>query len=204
MNTTKVLPEYGKTYADGWIGFSRAFDSVGDAIAYGEESEKLAEFPSVNHAFIVVDKGTMVEALMDRGVVVSPLSSRLNDPTQRVYFRRPCLWTPGMGTRIATRALSKVGCKYAKDLILEQALSDTALGREINRLLDNVPHETLATLLNKAVANQFDCSGLASWDLAGIAEFAHYRLFAKGTCFIDPQTLFQFGPFEPFIHQALS
>lgn len=195
MTIVKSTPQFGESYRIGDIGFTRTFDLIGDAIAYGEHWEQSGELPSVNHVFVVAGNDYCIQAHISDGVQTGGISAYLDDPKSRVYFRRPLLWTRELGVRIASSAASKIGCKYAKDLIIETALADTELGHEINVLFDNWPHHELAKLLTNPL--EFMCSMLGAASLFAQPEYKKCPLFANPLGAISPQALLENGPFEP-------
>lgn len=194
MTITKQPPQFGVSYHIGTIGFTRTFDTIGDAIAYGERWEQSGELPSVNHVLIVAGDNYCIQAHISDGVQTGTLSDYIDDPAGRVYFRQPLLWTRELGVRIAASAASKIGCKYAKDLIIETAMADTELGHEFNVLFDNWPHHELAKLLTNPL--EFMCSTLGAASLFAQPEYKKCPLFQNPLGAISPQALFENGPFK--------
>lgn len=196
MTITQITPVFGVNYFSGWIGFSRAFDTVGDLIAWGERREQ-GSLPSVNHAFVVTGDNEIVEAQMDAGVVRTTLTSRTLEPKQKVYLRNPIGFVPPdsdgnlFREQVCCRAESQIGAKYDKLLILEQAMADTIVGHAVNELFGNWPHEELAALIARATPHEFICSFLAS-----------FALLLRGGCAIDPQTLFGDSRFGDQIYEC--
>lgn len=189
MNIQKVKPQFGVTYDIGWIGFTRTFDFVDNAIAYGERWERTGTIPAVNHVLIVTGSGTCVQAHCRYGVQPGLLSQYLNDPTSRVYFRKPLGWTNELGNRIAAAAFAKVGCKYANGLILEQIAADTILGHFLNVISRGWFHWFFCKLLAKP--GEFICSTLGAMAMASQPEFKQSSVLKEPLASIDPQTLFE-------------
>ena len=189
MIIVKAKPQFGTSYDIGWIGFTRTFDLIGDAIAYGERWERTGTTPAVNHVLIVTGNGTCVQAHCRYGVQPGKLSDYLDDPASRVYFRKPIGWTPGLGGRIVATAMFKIGCKYANGLILEQTAADTILGHFLNVISRGWIHYTLAKLI--ARPDEFICSTLGALALASQPEFKGSSVLKEPLASIDPQTLFE-------------
>lgn len=202
MTINKAQPVFGTFYDIGWIGFTRTFDALGDAIAYGEARADGSAAPSVNHALVVIDNNLCVQAHINDGVQPGKISDYLDDPKSRVYFRKPLVWTPQLGKSISAAAIGKIGCHYGKDLIVEMALADSELGHVVNELFRNWPHHVLSQALSRP--NQFICSQLAAYALASQPEYRECPLLKNPLASIDPQSLFEHGPFEDFINAALS
>lgn len=200
--TTFGKPIFGQSYGIGWIGFSRADDLIGNAIAYGERWEDDG-LPSVNHAFICIGDDNIVEAQLDAGVVRCDLTARTQDPRQRVYFRKPLLWTPDLGQSIAMKALALIGAPYDKLLIAENAIADTLAGHAINELFGNWPHMAADKLIEELTPGEFICSYAAASCLAAQPVYKGLTLFQLPLAAIDPMLLMVEGPFEPFIHAAI-
>lgn len=198
---TKVIPQFGVNYDIGWLGFTRTLDLVGDAIAYGEQSESEKGYPSVNHVLIVIGDGQCVQAHIDNGVQRGPLSQYLDDPRSRVYFRKLRFYTPDLGNRVAQFGLSKVGCGYAKVEIAEMAAADTLVGRAVNELTGNRIHDELAELLTSPLA--YICSQLGAAAVFIQPEFSDLPKARLPVAAWDPQSFFQEEEiFEPFINDC--
>lgn len=189
MIITRCKPLFGQTYDVGWLGFTRSFDTIGDAIAFGERKEIGAGYPSVNHALVVIGDGQCVQAHIDNGVQRGALAQYLDDPKSRVYFRRLRGWTPALGQRVAAAALSKVGDEYSRLGIAEMAAADTLLGQFLNELTHHRLHQELAQLLTSP--NAYICSQLDAFAVATQPEFENIPALKLPLASIDPQTLFQ-------------
>lgn len=195
----QIKPVFGQTYDIGYLGFTRCFGFVSDAIAYGERWEREQAYPQVTHAFVVTGPGECIEAHEGTGVAKAQLAKYLTDPRTKVYFRQPRPWTPVIGHSIAALAYSKQGCSYDDLLILEDALADSLVGHWLNKLLHNWPHRLMSWLLMRP--DRFICSYLAAFCLAGQPQFAG-RL-ASPLAGIDPQMLFETEELcEPFINDC--
>ena len=202
VHINHIAPRFGQAYDVGWIGFTRTYGVLGDAIAYGARFEMLENFPEVNHAFVCVGNGDCVQAHIDNGVQRGLIADYLQDPRSRVYFRCPLGWTPELGASVAANARSRIGDRYARDLILETAVADTWLGRLVNKWLRDFPHRVLSRL---ASGKKVDCSMLAAWCLQIQPSLRNARLFTETPlAAIDPQLLFEAGPFQDFINAALT
>lgn len=193
MIITKATPLFGTSYDVGYIGFTRTFDRIGDAIAYGERWEQDKSVPSVNHVLIVTGDGTCVQAHIQDGVQKGLLSDYLTDSKSKVYFREPLGWSLDLGKRIAQAGITKIGCKYAKDLIVEQVIADSLLGHLVNEIFQDWPHKILSSRLTNPL--EFICSQLGAYALACQPEFKGCPLFDNDLASIDPQLLFENGPY---------
>jgi hypothetical protein len=189
MIIQKLNPKFGVSYDVGWIGFTRTFDFVGGAIAYGERWERTGTIPAVNHVLIVAGNGTCVQAHCRYGVQAGQLSQYLDDPTSRVYFRKPLGWTPELGQRIANTAHAKIGCRYANGLILEQVAADTILGHFLNVISRGWIHAALSNLIAKP--GEFICSTLGAFAMASQPEYKGSGILKEPLAAIDPQKLFE-------------
>jgi hypothetical protein len=101
--------------------------------------------PAVDHVYVVIGDGRIVEANGD-GVDVEPLNEYLLDPACRLYFRRVRGWTPDLGGRIAAEALKYEGLRYDYGLIVADAIGYSIAGRLIDRITDGAVYATLANL----------------------------------------------------------
>ena len=201
MLTTSIDPQFGVNYDIGWTGFSQADDAVGNAIVYGERFER-GDFPAVNHAFTVVGENSIVEAQLKAGVVRAELTTRTLDPKQKVYFRKPLMWTEELGRDIAIKALSTIGARYDDILILENALADTLLGRAVNLIFAGKTHQMLDAAIAKATPGEFICSYDVAYALAAQPAYKGFQIFKGSLAAIDPMLLMVAGPYEPEVYEA--
>jgi hypothetical protein len=198
---TKVTPSYTVNYDMGWIGFTRCAGPVSDAIAYGEHWQRDGSRPEVTHALVVTGADECVEAQMGQGVIKTTLSKYFNEPTTKIYFRRPFPFTPVLRSFIAANALGAVGFAYNDLLIGEEAAYDSAAGHLLNTWLHDAPHVLLAKLLDKP--NEFICSQLASYVLSTLPEFKGRGVLKNPVDTISPQLLFGDDEvFAPFINDC--
>lgn len=198
MQITPSSPNFGSSYAPGWIGFTRCAGPISDAIEYGEHWQRTGDRPPVTHALVVTGEDECVEAQLGQGVIKTTLSKYFNEPATRIYFRQPFPWTEQIRARITSEALSKVGFKYNDLLIAEEAAYDSAIGHLVNTWLRQAPHILLAKLLDNPGA--FICSQLASYCVAALPEFRGRGVLANPVDTISPQELFGDDVvFAPFI-----
>ena len=200
MQINEVPPVFGETYGLGWLGFVRSAGDVSDAIAYGERSERAQDMPQVTHVLIVTGDGICVEARMDVGVVFSRLGQYFDDPTCKIYFRKPAGMDEISEHAIVVGAQSKVNCHYANILIAEQAMADSLVGHLINKAFDDLPHEELSKLFTEHGA--FICSMLGAFCLGCARQYEGRDVLARPITAIDPQMLFQSILFEPFVNDC--
>lgn len=203
MNITSIQPQYGVNYARGYIGFTMTHGNfISDGIAYFERWVRMGDI-AVSHVFIVAGDNELVEAHIEHGVQRDCISKYFDDPNVLVFFRKPRGLTPAMADIIADAAASKLGCPYATPLILAEALANTVVGHEVNKLLDDKPNEAVSDLASDIEPKAFICSGLGAYALR--QGFAPNRpgVLAKPINTINPQMLFEDTEiFEDWVNQS--
>lgn len=203
MTITSIIPKYGSNYDLGFLGFTFVGGTISKGIAYFERWERLSDI-TVSHCFVVTGPGECVEAHIDTGVAEAQLCKYFDDPNTQVFFRKPRSLTPKIQTGIISAAISRVGCQYATDLIIADALADTMAGHFLNWIFKGWPKRTINRVFDYIHPNQFICSQLAAFALASQPEYKGTGCLKQPLDTIDPQQLFEDQViFEPWANKKV-
>lgn len=188
MNVISIQPKFGVNYDIGYAGFTFVGGAVSDGIAYFERWSRLSDI-KVSHALTVSGPNECIEAHMGEGVARAPLSKYFDDPTTQIFFRKPKPWNLSIAHNILLAAASKIGCKYATDLIIAEAAANSLAGHLINEVLHDEPNRVVSDLL--ADPNAFICSQLVAYALGQQPELKGRGILANPFDTITPQQLFE-------------
>jgi len=184
-----VVPRFGENYRVGYIGFTHSTaDPVAKGIAHFTRWSRLSDI-HVSHAVVVTGENECVEALIDKGVVKSPLSKYFDCARSQIFFRKPRKLDSAIGRRIAESALAQVGTRYDHLLLAAQLLEGSFLRRWILSAFRESPDLFVGRLLNHDA--RWICSELAAYCLDCQPEYADKGVLARPHYAIDPQELFE-------------
>lgn len=184
-----VAPRFGDNYRVGYIGFTHSSrDPVAKGIAHFTRWSRLSDI-HVSHALVVTGEGECVEALIDKGVVKSPLSKYFDCSRTEIFFRKPRKLGSALGARIAEAALAQVGTRYDHLLLAAQMLEGSFLRRWILSAFRESPDHFVGKLMNRE--DRWICSELAAYCLDCQPEYADKGVLARPHYAIDPQELFE-------------
>lgn len=187
---TDQVPEYGVNYGKGYIGFVYNDNSIiSQGIAYFTKWDDLYHIP-VNHALIVEDEDTCVEALMIKGIQRNSLKSYFDDPHAHIFFRKPNELNTLIADEISGTAQKEVGAGYANGLIINDIIRGTLLGH----IIDDLSHDMLFDCLSERMSQKgaFICSQLAAYALKSAKNWPYKNqgVLRRPTTAITPQELF--------------
>lgn len=174
-------------YLPGYLFFTHAPGIVSDGIGWFERYEHTGKAPVWTHTGIVIWNGDCVEAHWQHGVQRARLSKYLNDPATAIAFRRPQGWTPELGARLASMAMSRIGTPYDKGLILSQFMAHTVIGHWLNLIFRGAPDRWASRIL--ANRSELICSELDAWALNRMPEFHGRGCLQNPIDTISPQIL---------------
>lgn len=136
MTILEQKPQFGVNYDVGFDGFtSRTKDFIAAGINWFANWDAIPGVPPVSHTFKIVGDDLTIEAFGD-GVRYGKLSDYLNDQTCALLVRRPKGWTPELGARMVEETKYHLGEKYNYFLIVMLAISNSYLGRWIDKKFD--------------------------------------------------------------------
>lgn len=189
---TDAVPEYGRNYGKGYIGFCYDPTSfLSKSIAKATEHCNYSDI-KVSHALIVVSENTCVEAdAFSKKVIEAPLSKYFDDPNEVIFFRKPKDLNDVVADEIATLARSKIGCKYEYAEILGHLGKSLPGISRFNRITHNFFVDILSCVIDNK--NKFICSELAAYSLkyAKSWEYGNKGILSRLTTRINPQELFE-------------
>jgi len=189
LQAESLVPTYGDNYKAGYIGFTHSGSNlVARGITWFTRWSRLSDL-HVSHVLVVTGENECVEAVMDKGVVKSPLDKYFNDPRTQIFFRKPRKCSATVGTRIAETALAQVGTRYDHLLLAAQMLEGSFLRRWIHSAFRESPDRFVGRLLNRD--ERWICSELAAYCLDCQPEYADKGVLAQPHYAIDPQELFE-------------
>ena len=201
LNGLKIVeekPVFGKNYNIGYIGFSNNYSRIAKAIKWGTKYDKKEKIEAT-HALIVISETECIEALMGKGVVISPLSKYFEGNEFDLILRKPKDYNENFANQITQIAKEQLGAPYSKKAILGSLLRGLFLGH----IVDMITKDKLFDILcqNHFGKQTFICSGLVAFCLQKISS---WKYNSKGNLKrkfggINPvELLYDDEIFEPF------
>jgi hypothetical protein len=190
--TISDIPQYGKNYDKGWIGFT--FDKtspVSKAIALATKYKNKTGI-KISHALVVVGEGQCVEASANnKKVISSDLSKYFDDPNQVIIFQKPKELTVEDAETIAQTAISCIDMPYEFKQLGSHGVCSLPVVRRINEGTFNIIPGLFAMLLDNK--NAFICSELAAYSLKSAKSWKYHNkgILRRPTCRFNPQELFE-------------
>jgi len=183
-------PAFGVNYGAGYTGFTCRVTPgmLGKGIAYFTRFDRLHDI-TVTHALTVTGPDTCVEALVDRGVVETPLSRYFNDPDVLIFFRKPKHLDEVAARLICKAVYLHLGAAYDRNLIAAHAVAGSFFGRLASLLSDGYSDAFVAWLLDNPDA--WICSEYAAWALGKVPQLAGHGVLRYPAATINPQELFE-------------
>ncbi|HQI44895.1 MAG TPA: hypothetical protein PLC59_02320 [Bacteroidales bacterium] len=200
MTIIEQKPQFGVNYDIGFDGFtSRQKDFLAAGINWFAHWDVIPGVPPVSHTFKIVGEDTTIEAFGD-GVRYGKLSNYLNDPTCALIVRKPAGWTPELGLRMAKEAEKHLGEKYNWFLIAALAISNSYLGKWIDKKLKGKFSNWLTDWADNAKSNI--CSSLIARVNGAMPEYEGKSVLANPPYKIMPimlcgdPILYEYGAIE--------
>ena len=199
-----VKPEYGVNYKEGFIGFTfddSSFLSMGISWFTRWEKGVNPDVPniSISHCFVVTGPDSCVEAWVPY-VRKSKLSDYFNNPHLHVSFRKPKSMSDEMGKSIAEAATSQIGKSYDVLLIIGLLLTNTFVGKFLEKITNGWSKKLLTNLFNKRKA--YICSELVGYAMSTQPQYKGQGILNGSLSSTDPQSLFEDRViFEPWSEQ---
>lgn len=183
--------KYGVDYKKGDIGFT--FDKkswISSGIAYFTRWQRSSNI-KIDHAFIVIDDSTCIEALPGTGVAVKKLQDYLNNKNTIIFFRKLKGINESRADEIAKNAKAELGKKYANALLLVGVGRGSFPGHLIDKITHNKFFDKQSQLINKC--KSFLCSGLVAHCLQKAKKWPYHNagLLKRPASAITPQELFE-------------
>lgn len=183
--------KYGADYKKGDIGFT--FDKkswISSWIAHFTRWQRSSDI-KIDHALIVIDDSTCIEAVSETGVAVKKLQDYFNNKNTIVFFRRPKGINKKIADEIAKNAKAELGKKYANSLLLVGIERGSYLGHIIDKITHNNFFDKQAQLMNKGKA--FLCSELVAHCLKKVKQWRYHDdgILKRPAAGINPQELFE-------------
>jgi len=183
-------PLYGVNYNTGYTGFTCTVErsAVSKGIAWFSRWDQLGDI-SVTHTLTVTGQNSCEEALIDKGVVISELSSYFDDPNTLIFFRKPVYYDRAMARRITQAALSQLGIPYDMGLIKAHALRNSYLGRLLSLTTKQLSDGWIVSMLDDP--RKWICSELCAFALNHDSRLHHHGVLENPVTMITPQALFE-------------
>lgn len=164
------IPKFGINYNVGYIGFSNNNSKVAKLIKWGTKYDKKDKIEAT-HALIIINEHECVEALMGKGVVVSPLSKYFESDEFDIIIREPKEYNNIIANEIIKTAKDNVGAPYSAKAIF------MSLGRGLftGHIIDLITKDKLWDHLcvNRIGKQTFICSGLVAHCLQEAKSWAY-------------------------------
>lgn len=183
-------PAFGVNYGRGYTGFTCPVrpGMLSRGIAYFTRFDQLSAI-TVTHALTVTGPDTCVEALADRGVVETRLSSYFGDPDTLIFFRKPRHLDAAAENIICAAVYEHVGDKYDTTLLAAQLYSGTFFGRLAALVSDGRTDAFVAWLLDHP--DRWICSEYVAWALNKVAKLEGHGCLRYPAATINPRELFE-------------
>lgn len=183
-------PLYGVNYGNGYTGFTCPVKPgmLSRGIAYFTRFDRLGDI-TVTHALTVTGQDTCVEALVDRGVVETPLQHYFEDPDTLIFFRKPRRLDSAAERIILNAVYAHVGDAYDKRLIAAHAITGSFFGRFASLVSQGESDAFVAWMLDNPIA--WICSEYAAWALNKVPALSGHGVLRYPAATINPQELFQ-------------
>lgn len=134
MNITEQPFNWGVNIGAGYNCFIvRKKDFISQGIQWFSRWNDLPNLPVPSHAFIATGPDFTIEAFGD-GVHTGTFANYLNDQNSALLVRKPKNWTPELGSAIVGAATKHLGEKYGYFLIAGMALSNSFLGKGLDKI----------------------------------------------------------------------
>lgn len=190
----KKTPEslkYGVDYTKGDIGFT--FDKkswISSGIAYFTRWQRSSDI-KIDHALVVIDESTCIEALSETGVAEKKLQDYFNNKDTIVFFRKLKGKNKEIAEEIAKNAKEELGKKYANTLLLVGVARGSFIGHWVDKITHNKFFDKQAELINKG--KSFLCSELVAHCLKKVKKWRYHDegVLKRPAAGINPQEFFE-------------
>lgn len=183
--------KYGVDYQKGDIGFT--FDKkswISSGIAHFTRWQRKSNI-KIDHALIIIDDSTCIEAISDTGVAVKKLKDYFNNQNTVIFFKRLKGINKKIADEIVKNAKAEVGKKYAKILLLVGIIRGSYIGHWIDKITHNKFFDKQFQLINRG--RSFLCSELVAHCLqkAKLWPYHNEGILKRPAAAINPQELFE-------------
>ncbi len=165
-------PKFGVNYNVGYIGFSNNNGVIAKAIKWGTKYDKKDKIEAT-HALIIINEHECIEALMGRGVVISPLSKYFNSNEFDIIIRSPREYNTALGKEIVNNAMSKEGSPYSTKAIVYSLIRGLFAGHIVDLITKDKLWDCLCQ--NRIGRQTFICSGLVAYCLQQCKSWKYYN-----------------------------
>lgn len=191
---TKKTPaslRYGIDYQKGDVGFT--FDKkswISSGIAYFTRWQRKSDI-KIDHAFIVIDDSTCIEALSETGVATKKIQDYFNNKDTTIFFRKLKESSLDIADKITQNAKNELGKKYANFLLLVGIERGSFLGHFIDKITNGSFFDKQAQLMNQG--KSFLCSSLVAHCLQKAQQWPYHDkgILKRPAPGITPQELFE-------------
>ena len=165
-------PQWGVNYNVGHIGFSNNNSAIAKAIKWGTKYDKQNKIEAT-HALIIINEHECIEALMGKGVVISPLSKYFDSEEFNIVIKAPKEYNATLGKGIVNQALEQLGAPYSAKVIFMSLCRGLVAGHIIDLITKDKLWDHFCK--NRIGRQTFICSGLVAYCLQKMANWKYSK-----------------------------
>lgn len=165
-----TIPQFGVNYNVGYIGFSNNNSRIAKLIKWGTKYDKKEKIEAT-HALIIISETECIESLMNKGVVITPLSKYFDSDEFDIIIRQPKDYNLELGNEIVDIAVKQVGSPYSKKAIIMSLFRGLFTGHIIDMLTKDRLWDHLC--VNRIGRQTFICSALVAYCLQNLKNWPY-------------------------------
>lgn len=165
-------PQFGINYNIGYIGFSNNDSRIAKLIKWGTKYDKKEKIEAT-HALIIISETECIEALMGKGVVISPLSKYFDGDEFDIIIREPKEYNLELGNEIVGIATKQLGSPYSAKAIIMSLFRGLFTGHIIDMITKDKLWDHLC--VNRIGKQTFICSALVAYSLQNLKNWTYKR-----------------------------
>lgn len=193
-----AIPQFGVNYNVGYIGFSNNDSRIAKLIKWGTKYDKKEKIEAT-HALIIISETECIEALMGKGVVISPLSKYFDSDEFDIIIRAPKEYNSVLGNEIVGIANKQLGSPYSAKAIVISLFRGLFTGHIIDMITKDKLWDHLC--VNRIGRQTFICSALVAYCLQNLQNWTFKRtgVLKRNFSGINPvELLYENSIFEDF------